>query len=687
MRKASLRHGYFILVALTVVLVLYGCDSAGPAVEKDPAEDDPGTGGPDVSVRLSVQTQRPGVQLSWEGSGLGKADRFRLYRSAEAVFDTTGHALASTTEMELTDTTATPSEEFSYKVAAVKGDSVLAVSEEKKALAPPQQVSQLEGEGEFYRSALHWKEVDGAKKGYHIYRSKDPFSSASEATQVTGSPVHGEEFTDSTVLDGAEYHYRVAAVGPEGHEGAFSSSEEVVPSFEGDPLAGKEVFRESCAVCHASPDATGLQTFSFPDTTIHRRDLAHISEEESFDVIEFLRSGDAPRREDVHLGDPEVPPFQPGGRVLASDKQFGIELFGQDRWPEDLTQEELLEKRPTEQPLPFPMPEWSNESHKFDWIADRKVPEAIRQDPAVTQALGQYRMDPTDENLVRLWEEIQKAKPKGRSFHTTYDPEDINSPDRFADILERARWIANLVATHALRSENEIQKMRDLVLLERRLESKPHHGGTVIKEFWTVGEIFQEARFAEIRANPSNLYAELPQPYRKPTYGAEGRRGDFNFAQIQWTYLAWMIGRKSSAIRFTYFTDHIGRDRNLGFKRVNAYVMAYVAAETTAKDSLALYKDSRNPYAPIRNFSEITPEHWQPELLRFLFETIVRYIEHGNQIYAPRSLYDRYVDRIEKAARHVLEENPYFEGQNQEQIKKMRDRIVEHIKQQKEKHG
>jgi hypothetical protein len=673
----TLRRVVFVFAALATAAFLHGCDSAGPAVEEDPpAEKNPGgdPSGDAMSVSLQAETNRRGVQLSWETSGSGGADRFRIYRGTNADFDTTGAALTDTTETSLQDTGLDPSARYHYRVGAFEGDSALALSGEKKALAPPGKVSQLEGEGEFYRSALQWEEGDGASQGYHVYRSENSFSSASEATQITGSPVGDATFTDSTALDGVEYHYRVAAVGPEGHEGAFSPAATVVPSFEGDPLEGKEIFRESCAVCHASPQASGLKTFSFPDTTVHRRDLSHISEEESFDVIEFLRSGDAPRRESVHLGDPELPPFQPGGKILSSDKQFGIELFGEDEWPEDLTREELLKKRPTEQPLPFEMPEWSNESHKFDWIADRKVPESIRQDAAVTQALGQYRLDPTDENLVRLWREIQKVKPGGRNTLRSVKPSDVSSREEFAEVLEFNRWIASLVATHALRSRDENQAMQDLLGTDRTMGGDQAQGRreTPVKEIWAVGVLMQEALAAYIGDREKPPFPGLPYSYKTDNY-----RDDIGVALSKWMYVSWMHAIGSKTMNLRYPPVWVGHRH--GHKRVAAYMVAYTAAA-------APMEDSARPYVTLARFGDSTPERWQPELLPFVYDSILHYINQGNQLYGSCSKYDRHVKKVRKAADYVLSENPHFEGENREEIETKRDQIIGYIEDQKEKH-
>lgn len=666
-----------LALALLVSALPIACDSSGPQVKDEPPED-PLPTSPGVSLRLSAEADRPGVQLSWEGSKLKEASRFRVYRSAEADFDTTGRAIASTTERELLDTTAAPSETFYYRASALDGDSTLALSGEKKAVAPPGVTSQLGGKGEFYRSALQWQPAEGASEGYHVYRSKEPFSSAGEATRLTGVPAGGLQFTDSTALDGVTYHYRVAAVGVEGTEGELSPEAEVTPTFEGDPLAGRKVFQENCATCHASPQASGLQAFSFPDTTIHRRDLKHVSEEESFDVIAFLRGGDAHRREDVRLGDPEVPPFQPGGRVLSSDKRFGIELFGEDEWPEDLTRQELLGKRPTEQPVPFPMPEWSSERHKFDWIADRNVPDAIRQAPAVARALGRYRSSPTDENLVRLWREIQEAKPRGNTPIRRYATRDISTSAEFANLLERTRWIANLIGTHALRSKDEIRAMKRLVEMSPD-ESRPRIRETAIKEIWTVGELFRIARFAEI---PERIHHEtgpgLPKSYGLSDIDASDSRFiKSKEVQLRWEYLSWMFAHESRSLKFEYFTEHFGHGPS--WERVGAYVLAYTTADMPTEHSSA-------PYKAIRNFGTTTPQHWQPELLPFVYGNILHYIDEGNQLYENCASYERYIDRVRGAADYVLNENSYFGGENREEIETKRDKIIDYIKAQREKH-
>jgi len=59
-------------------------------------------------------------------------------------------------------------------------------------------------------------------------------------------------------------------------------------------------------------------------------------------IIRFVESKDTEVLPGVENGSADLPPFQPGGEVLSSDKAFAREVFGKDEWPADLTEEEML---------------------------------------------------------------------------------------------------------------------------------------------------------------------------------------------------------------------------------------------------------------------------------------------------------------------------------------------------------
>lgn len=666
MTKATLSHAVFVLAALAAAFVLHGCDSAGPTAQEEPEETE---NEPEPTITLLSETQREGIRLDWEGENFGDKDYFRVYRSTEAGVDTSGAAIADTSATALVDAGRKPSNEYYYRVGAFgEEDEPIVLSEEERALSPPGEPAGLEGEGEFYRSALQWEPAEGAEGGYRVYRSREPFSSPSEAEQI-GSTQEAS-FTDSTALDGVDYTYRVAAVGPEGDEGTLSSEIQATPSFEGDPLAGERVFEESCSTCHANTDAADLQTFGFPDTTIHRRALDHITEEESFDVIEFIRSGDAPRRQEVRPEDPNLPPFQPGGRVLDSDKEFAMELFGKDEWPEDLTREELLRMHPSEQPIPFELPRWSDESDKFDWVAQQPLPDLIAEDSGVQQALSQYRSNRTDANLVRLWRAIQDARPEDGSFRHAHLPNGVTSQDQYAKILEFNRWVSVLVGSHALREDNERKALRDL--MKMTVDGKPVIGREApIKEMWTLGDMFRLAR-TEVSTEGvgTDFVAGLPD-----SYGTNPSA--FQLAEVRWFYLSWTFVQESFDYGLEYISGHLGEEWALGYKRVNAYLTAYSTA------ALRLDRGGA-PFNVLNGFEKGTPQHWQPDLLPFVLDNILYHIDQGRKLKFGHKFKRK---EVNETIDYVLDNNSHLTDEDRQLIRDKRDQIIEFINEQEKKYG
>ena len=664
------RLSFFALLGFALLAV--GCSddaSVDPSMDEEPPEEEPP---PASSLELSAETEREAIGLSWDGSGLESAERFRVYRSTEANFDTTGAFLAETHEKELKDRDIDPSEEYHYSVAAFEGSDAIELSDEEKTLAPPPKLKSVEGEGGFYETTLQWDEPDvEAVEGYAVYRSDGSFGEADEAERISGSlPVDSASFTDDEILDGETYYYRVAAVDRESNEGPLSEEMQVTPSFEGDALRGAEIYEAECSVCHANADAADLQAFAFADTTIHRRSAPHIGEQETFDVIEFVRSRDIPERPDAELGTTEVPPFQPGGRVLGSDEEFAMELFGKDEWPEDLTREELLEKHPAEQPIPFEMPRWSDESNKFDWVAQRPLPDRFAEDPGVQDALETYRATRTDANLVRLWRAIQEARPDNNKYRHATVPNGVTTEDEYADILAANRWISALIGGHALRSGDERQALRDI--MEMTVDGKPVRGRTTpFKEMWTVGDMFRLARLdAKPGRDISHFVVGLPDSYAS-------HYSDYLLPTVQWFYLSWMFAHESFEFDFTYFSGLMGDGWALGYKRVQAYMTAYTIA------ALRLDRGGME-YAVMQSFHENTPEHWQPNLLDFVLDTLLYHIDNGRQV---KYDHEHAIPRFNEPVEHVLENNPYLTDEERKELDQKREEIIEYLEEQKEIHG
>src|SRR5687768_3114826 len=63
-----------------------------------------------------------------------------------------------------------------------------------------------------------------------------------------------------------------------------------------DASRGRIAFERDCAKCHASRDGFDLARFSFTDTTILRRAVAHVDTATARDIVAYIRSVPASRQ-------------------------------------------------------------------------------------------------------------------------------------------------------------------------------------------------------------------------------------------------------------------------------------------------------------------------------------------------------------------------------------------------------
>jgi fibronectin type 3 domain-containing protein len=71
-----------------------------------------------------------------------------------------------------------------------------------------------------HSATLTWTASTSSVVGYNVYRST---ISGGPYTLITGSPVAGTTFTDTSVQAGVTYFYVVTAVDASGNESAFSN--------------------------------------------------------------------------------------------------------------------------------------------------------------------------------------------------------------------------------------------------------------------------------------------------------------------------------------------------------------------------------------------------------------------------------------------------------------------------------
>lgn len=211
-------------------------------------------------------------------------------------------------------------------------------------------------------------------------------------------------------------------------------------------ILGRIAFLDECASCHASRDGFDLAFFSFPDSTIIRRAVAHVDTLTAFDITAYINSLNT-----EHV-DRHAQSFQPGGYEVMGDLAFAQNLFGADEWPGDLTSDELAAIDPLDVPVAFSFPRWSFEGNNLDWMPDTPLPEPILDfgEGAIGRALDHYYRVGTDQALIQV---VYGLRVADRSADFTVAPCLTEDPVRFqpAECFEVRRWTSSLVAQHMLR--------------------------------------------------------------------------------------------------------------------------------------------------------------------------------------------------------------------------------------------
>lgn len=584
----SLSMSRFVLgsVLLCLVVLLACCDANGPSMpEQDPQA---------ASIQLAAEPDGETVQLEWSGSNLESAVSYRLFRADHAGFDTTGTFYVGVTATTYTDRDVEPVRVYHYRVAAIDGTTgkTLALSSSDEAQpedrTPPPPPSNLAGAGGFYTATLTWNTVSSEDlAGYHVYRGPQSFMGAEDAERLTAAPLDTTGFEDTSVMDGERYVYRVSSVDRSGNESELSAEISVTPAFSGDAVRGRQLFADNCAVCHVNFDAWDLAAFAMPDTMIHRRALAHVTEQEAFDIIRFVHSTDVPVVDDAVRGKRELPSFQPGGRILASDLDFATELFGEDSWPEDLTEEELLQINPIDVPIPLELPVWSDQQSALDWLPDQPLPERLRGG-AVDEARIVYSFSRSDRRMSRLVRIMERELTKAERWPG--DEHGGNSLNGIEHSFNLHRWMSVVIGQHVIRHRYSADE-----IARRFAEGEDH----LLITWWKTGDVARRSQEAVDPAVP------LARPYKKAA---------------KWFYLAWMFSPAESP----QFQEHrLARALDLGYglKRMAAFATAYGTAKLGDGTSLHMYE----------NIEGITyaPDHWKPVLLPFILNSIWRNNQNG----------------------------------------------------------
>jgi hypothetical protein len=337
----------------------------------------------------------------------------------------------------------------------------------------------------------------------------------------------------------------------------------------GNAALGSVTFAQECGSCHASGDGFDLALFAFPDSTIVRRALGHVSLDEAMDIVAHVRS--------LPVGalSRDTRAFQPGGRVLDGDRAFAIGLFGRDWWPATLTTGGLRAIDPLDIPVAVELPVWSDEGTNMDWMPARPLEEGVLEFGGAGMAERSYRDDPTDTKLATA---VRRLRNATRAPANHEAPCVMSEPDRirYEDCFEAQRWIASLAAQHMLRTGRD-----------RGFATVAHDA------FWDVGQTVRRS-IVQGRLEPDN--------------------GLQNWAS--WMYAGWIFepGRHASTYTGTGLLN-VGLPRHATFLAL--------------KSMVERPSGSPHPYKDLKSTARFAPESWVFDSMRFGLDHLVQRLEAG----------------------------------------------------------
>ena len=169
----------------------------------------PATTAPNAPTGLKATAGNATVGLSWTASS--GATSYNVYRGTTSNGESTTPIASGLTSPAYTDNSAANGTKYYYYVTAINSVGPSGPSNEVSAeplsslLTAPTLQMPTAGNGDI---PLNWSAVNGATS-YNVYRGTTP---GSEGTTPLATGVTGTTYTDSTVTNGVQYYFVVAAV-------------------------------------------------------------------------------------------------------------------------------------------------------------------------------------------------------------------------------------------------------------------------------------------------------------------------------------------------------------------------------------------------------------------------------------------------------------------------------------------
>ncbi|WP_022835235.1 FG-GAP-like repeat-containing protein [Salisaeta longa] len=172
------------------------------------------------------------VEVAWAPSPAPDVQAYAIYRSATPFGDAVANepvGTAPAAATSYTDTGLSASTTYHYRVAAIDREGRLGPPSDT-AQARPRPVAPRAPTLTSVRVAdatatARWRASTAPDVvGYHVYRARQPFETASAALRVTEAPVAQRQFADASLETGGTLYYRAAAVDTAGLQGPLSNT-------------------------------------------------------------------------------------------------------------------------------------------------------------------------------------------------------------------------------------------------------------------------------------------------------------------------------------------------------------------------------------------------------------------------------------------------------------------------------
>lgn len=297
-------------------------------------------------------------------------------------------------------------------------------------------------------------------------------------------------------------------------------------------------FNAACSSCH-SPDGFDVAQFGFDDSTIRRRALAHVGEEDAGHIVELIHLTRSRYGIQKPLDPTEDRPLQPGEQVLqgatSADRDLAFGKSLEMPLPTLMTEridslakaekarQEILAVDPSKLSVGIPFNLWSEDLFHgpkhgtvADWLTDLPCAPVKEKEKAWFDLVDRYLAQPSDTNFWAMYNAV--------SDHTqpfTQMP--------FSVQFAYQKYTSTLLAQHFMR-----RKALGLPLSAANVQFAEPDKDLIPNPFWEVGE------YATLNEGLDSEAQGMPEEVRKSFGPQMPLPGQMRSMKVPWLWLGWL---------------------------------------------------------------------------------------------------------------------------------------------------